>query len=244
MKKLMSLSVCAAMVATSLGVTTSNWTPTAESDFKSGTFDNVVATNLGDLKLSRAVRMLLQQNPRVSSVNSMVQAADGTIYAGTGPHGLLLKIVKDEVTELATIDGATHSFALALDKEGALLIGASGESGRVLKIAKPGEKPVELFKADGVQYVWSIAQTEDDRLYVGTEPIVLVYRVNRRTNERFAVYDAPEAEISALVMDRAGNVYAGTAEARDEPQPPPRPPAAPVAGRPESQPAGVPIPSK
>src|SRR5687768_77931 len=284
MKKLMSLSVCAAMVATSLGVTTSNWTHTAESDFKSGTFDNVVATNLGDLKLSRAVRMLLQQNPKVSSVNAMVQAPDGTIYAGTGPHGQLLKIAGDQVTEVATIEGATHLFSLALDKDGGLLIGTGGESGRVLKIAKPGEKPVELFKADGVQYVWSIAQTEDakiyaatgpngqlfevtgpgqsrvmldadennllslisdgkDLLYAGTDPNGLVYRINRKTNESFIVYDAPEAEVSALVIDKAGNVYAGTAEAREEPQPP-KPPTQPTAGRPESQPAGVPIPSQ
>src|SRR5688572_6666391 len=170
MKKLMSLSVCAAMVATSLGVTTSNWTPTAESDFKSGTFDNVVATNLGDLKLSRHVRTLLQQNPKVSSVNSLVQAPDGTIYAGTGPHGQLLKISGDTVTELATIEGGTHQylFALATDKDGGLLIGTGGESGRVLRMAKPGEKPTELFKADGVQYVWGVAQTDDGKIYAAT----------------------------------------------------------------------------
>jgi hypothetical protein len=271
-------------VVTALAVGTSNWTHTSETEFKAGTFDNVVATNLGDLKLSRAVRMLLQQNPRVSSVNSMVQAPDGAIYAGTGPHAMMLKISGDEVTELPAVDDATHVFALANDKDGGLLIGTGGEHGRVLRMAKPGEKPTEIFKADGVQYVWSIAQTDDgkiyaatgptgklfeiegagknrvvldadennllslisdgkDLLYVGTDPNGLVYRVNRKTNESFIVYDAPEAEISALVMDKAGNVYAGTAEAREEPQMP-KPPAAPTAGRPESQPSGSPIPSK
>src|SRR5690242_3182082 len=131
-KKIWLLGVCAAaavaalpFVPRALGVGTSNWTQTSETDFKAGSFDNVVATNLGDLKLSRAVRMLLQQNPRISSVNAMVQAPDGAIYAGTGPHGQLLKIVGDEVTELVTIDGATHLFALAMDKDGGLLIGAS-----------------------------------------------------------------------------------------------------------------------
>ena len=50
-----------------------------------------------------------------------------------------------------------------------------------------------------------------------------IHRKYCELSESFVVYDAPEAEISALVMDDAGNVYAGTAEARDEPQPPPPP---------------------
>jgi hypothetical protein len=293
-KKIWLLATCAAaavaavpFVPTTFGVGTSNWTQTSETDFKAGTFDNVVATNLGDLKLSRAVRMLLAQNPRVSSVNAMVQAPDGTIYAGTGPHGQLLKIAGDEVTELATIEGATHLFALAMDKDGGLLIGASGENGRVLKLEHPDkkdEKPKELFKAEGVQYIWALTQTSDgkiyaatgptgklyeitdaehsrvvldcdennllslasdgkDLLYIGTDPNGLVYRVNRKSGDSFVIYDAPEAEISAIVLDKAGNVYAGTSEAREEPVPP-KPPGVPTAGRPESQPSGLPIPSK
>jgi hypothetical protein len=288
MKKLFLLSLCAAAAVPVIpvsGVGTSNWSHTNETDFKGGKFDDVVATNLGDLKLSRNVRTLLQQNPKVSSVNSMVQAADGTIYAGTGPHGQILKIAGDTVSELATIDGATHIFALANDKDGGLLVGTGGATGQVLKIAKPGEKPTEIFKADGVQYIWAIHQTDDgkmyaatgpngqlfeitapgqsrvvldadennllsligdgkDLLYVGTDPNGLVYRVNRKTNESFVVYDAPEAEISALVIDKSGNVYAGTAEARDEPQAPRPPTPTTATGRPESQPTGVPIPSQ
>src|SRR5687768_17373397 len=71
-------------------VGTSRWTHTSETDFKPGTLHNVVATNLGDLKLSRAVKTILEQDPRISSVYAIVQAKDGTIYAATGPQGVLL----------------------------------------------------------------------------------------------------------------------------------------------------------
>ena len=47
-----------------LGVQTSHWTQTNEADFKNGTLQNVVATNLGDLKLSRAVKTLLDKVPQ------------------------------------------------------------------------------------------------------------------------------------------------------------------------------------
>ena len=82
-------AVAAAVVVggTALAVGTSNWSHTTEADFKNGTFDNVVATNLGDLKLSRAVKTLLEQDPQVSAVYAMAEATDGTVYAGTGPQG-------------------------------------------------------------------------------------------------------------------------------------------------------------
>src|SRR4051794_30594797 len=56
-KLTLALTATALLATAVLGVGTSNWTHTSETDFKGGTFDNVVATNLGDLKLSRAVRM-------------------------------------------------------------------------------------------------------------------------------------------------------------------------------------------
>src|SRR5947199_2978547 len=85
-------------------VATSHWTHTNESDFKNGTLENVVATNLGDLKLSRAVKTILEQDPKVSAVYSMAAAKDGTIYAGTGPQGVVLQIKGDKVSELVKLD--------------------------------------------------------------------------------------------------------------------------------------------
>ena len=39
-----------------LAVQTSHWNHTSEADFKKGGMHNVVATNLGEVKLSRAVK--------------------------------------------------------------------------------------------------------------------------------------------------------------------------------------------
>src|SRR5512133_2956337 len=81
-------------------VRTSHWKQTSEADFKAGTFHNVVATNFGEVKLSRAVRTLLEQDARVSAVYSLAEAPDGTLYAGTGPQGVLLSF-KDGQTQTA-----------------------------------------------------------------------------------------------------------------------------------------------
>src|SRR4051794_15547804 len=279
------LSVLMLVPQRALAVGTSNWTQTNENDWKDGTFDNVVATNLGDLKLSRAVKTLLEQDPRVSSVNALAQAPDGTIYAGTGPRGVLLRVKGDAVEEVAKIDDA-QIFSILVDAHGEILLGTGGERGRVLRIRKAGDAPQEVFKEDGIQYVWAIRQTPDgniyaatgpggqlfeikpdgshrvlldtdennilslisdggDLLYVGTDPNGLVYRVNRKTGESFILYDAAEAEVTALALDAKGNLYAGTAEARDDLPGMPAlagAAAAEVSGRPEGT-TGVPLPS-
>src|SRR5437016_4307892 len=106
MRRLICFCCCAivgALPMTSLGVGTSHWVHTNEADFKAGKFQNVVATNLGDLKLSRAVKMLLEQDPRVSSVYALVEGPDGTIYAGTGPQGALLTIKDEKVSTALTL---------------------------------------------------------------------------------------------------------------------------------------------
>src|SRR5438270_6128099 len=97
-------SVIALLPVSLLAVTTSHWVHTNEADFKNGTMQNVVATNLGDLKLSRAVKTILEQDPKVSSVYAMVEAPDGTIYAATGPQGVLLKLKDDKITTACKLD--------------------------------------------------------------------------------------------------------------------------------------------
>src|SRR6476646_3365745 len=104
--------LAAALAVPALAVGTSNWSQTNEADWKDGTFDNVVATNLGDLKLSRAVKTLLEQDPKVSSVNALAQRSDGVIFAGTGPRGLLLQVKGDAVTPAAKVDDP-HIFSVA-----------------------------------------------------------------------------------------------------------------------------------
>lgn len=287
------LVVCAVLGLTSpaWAVNTSHWVHTSEADFKKGTFKNVVATNLGDVKLSRAIKTILEQDPKVSAVYCLAEGADGTVYAGTGPHGVLLRVKGDQVMTVYEAEGVVNILSLLVDSQGRVLIGTGGETGKVLRIDKPGEKdpkPKEIFSEKEVQYVWSMVETSDgtlyaatgpngqvfeikangdksaildsdennvlslisdgkDLLYAGTDPNGLVYRINRKTREVFVVFDAPESEVSALALDRNGNLYAGTAEASDKQPGVPGVPGGEGSkekgGRPEGT-GGVPIPAQ
>jgi hypothetical protein len=280
------------MASPVLAVNASHWVHTSEADFKKGTLRNVVATNLGDLKLSRAIKKILEQDAKVSAVYCLAEGPDGSVYAGTGPNGVLLRVKDDKVTPIYEPEGMMNIFSILVDSKGRLLLGTGGEKGQIFRINNPGEKEPkveEIFSASEVQYIWSIQQTPDGNLYVatgpngqvfevkpdgsksvlldcdennilslisdgkdvlyaGTDPNGLVYRVNRKTKEAFVLFDAPESEVSALALDAAGNLYAGTAEASEKPGPVPGTPGAEEganekSGRPEGT-GGVPIPSQ
>src|SRR6185436_14086837 len=72
----------------------------------------------------------------------------------------------------------------------------------------------EIFDSDENNLLSMISDGKD-LLYIGTDPNGLVYRINRKTHDVFVLYDAAESEISALALDKDGNLYAGTAQASD-----------------------------
>jgi WD40 repeat protein len=197
------------VVQISLAVGTSHWTHTNEADFKNGTFDNVVATNLGDLKLSRGVKKILEQDPRVSSVYALAQTRDGALYAGTGPEGVLLRIKDDKVSDAAKLEDGTSIFSLALDKDGHVLIGTGGEKGQVLRLTKDGEKPQEVFTAEGVQYVWAMYVTPDGNIYAATGPNGQLFVITP-DGKHEVVLDSHENNLLSLIGDGRDTLYVGT----------------------------------
>src|SRR5207237_2647844 len=117
---------------------------------------------------------------------------------------------------------------------------ATGPTGKLFEIHPDGSH--RLLLDTGESNLLSLASGGNDNLYVGTDPHGLVYRVNRKTGQSFVLYNANESEIAALALDSRGNLYAATAEAREEGIPA-RMPAEVEArsGRLESKPAGAPL---
>jgi WD40 repeat protein len=190
-------------------VTVSHWVHTNEADFKPGTFHDVVVTNLGDLKLSRAVKTLLDQDPKISTVYSLVEASDGTIYAGTGPQGVLLQIKEDKVSTATHLEDGTSIFSLLIDQEGGVLLGTGGEKGKIYRIDKPGEKPHAIFESDGVQYIWAMALTPDGNLYAATGPNGKLFEIKPDGTHK-TILETDENNLLSMISDGKDTLYVGT----------------------------------
>jgi hypothetical protein len=190
-------------------VKTAHWTHTTETDFKQGTLEHVVATNLGDLKLSRQVKTLLGLDPRVSAVYSLAQMPDGTVFAGTGPEGVLLSIRDDRVSPIAQLSQHTNLVCLLVDSQGRLLIGTAGERGEILRLDKPDAKPVSIFTHDNVQYVWAMTQGSDGTIYAATGPNGLLVAVNPDGSHK-VLLDSEENNLICLSSDGRDSIFVGT----------------------------------
>jgi hypothetical protein len=205
-------TLLAAFLVCSIGasaVGTSHWTHTNEADFKAGTFHNVVATNLGDLKLSRAVKTLLGQDAHISSVYALVEAADGTIYAGTGPSGIVLSVKNQKVETVATLGENMIVSSLLIDQKGRLLIGTSGEKGQIFRINAAGEKPKEIFSTDGCQYIWSLVQTADGMIYAATGPQGQLFQLKPDDTHEL-VFESDENNLLTVIDGGKDLLYVGT----------------------------------
>jgi hypothetical protein len=199
----------AVLSASAWAVTTAHWTADDQSDFKAGTLHNVVASNLGDLKLSRAVSKIMDQNAHVSSVYALVAGADGTIYAGTGPDGVLLAVKGDAVSTAATLDPGVNIYSLLVEPGGALLIGTGGEKGRVLRMDRPGDKPHEIFSADGVQYVYAMVRGSDGEIYAATGPNGQLFRI-KADGSHDVLYKSSEDNLLTMIGDGKDQLFIGT----------------------------------
>ena len=197
------------VVTPALAVKTSHWLHTTESDFKEGTSNGVVASNLGDLKLSRQVKTLLAEDARVSAVFSMAQMPDGTVYAGTGPEGILLAVKDDKVTTAAELGTHINLVSLLVDSKGRLLVGTAGEKGEILRIDKAGDKPQSIFSSAGVQYIWAMTETPDGNLYAATGPNGQLFEIHPDGTSK-VLFDSDENNLLSLLSDGKDLLYFGT----------------------------------
>src|SRR6267154_895711 len=147
MRWLMScLILFMAAAPAALAVNTSHWVHTSEADFKKGTFKNVVATNLGDVKLSRAIKMILEQDAKISAVYCLAEGPDGAVYAGTGPHGVVLRVKDDKVAPIYEPQGKNNILSMISDGKDTLYAGTD-PNGLVYRINRKTKEVFVLFDA-------------------------------------------------------------------------------------------------
>ncbi len=212
MKKLLLPLALLAAAVPAAAVTTSHWTQANEADFKAGKVHDVVATSLGHLKLSRAVKTLLGEQAKVGAVYALAEAADGTVYAGTGPQGVLLRCKGDRVETVCELGDGVNISSLLVDADGGLLVGTGGAKGIVYRIEHPGEAKVQavpIFQADGVQYVWAMRATDDGNVYLATGPTGTLFEL-KPDGSHAVLLKTDENNLTCLAGDGKDLLYAGS----------------------------------
>jgi sugar lactone lactonase YvrE len=174
--------------------------------------------------------------PQELQVQALVVDSTGIIYAATNPDGKVYRIEhlpvpapspaeagKDagrkakstsEFSASVYFDPKTkYIWDLALDGANNLYI-ATGDHGEIFRVT-PREHSV-FFKSDEA-HIRVLAFDPRGNLIAGSDGSGLVYRISP-SGEGFVLFSAPKKEITALAIDRAGNIFAaGAGERRTAP---------------------------
>jgi len=167
----------------------------------------IVATGIEGkiFKVSVEGKVDLLYSAADSQVFCLTQAPDGTIFAGTGPRGTVIRIGADKTSVLAE-DLDNYVWSLAYDPQSKLLFAGTGPKGRIYQVNGDGKSSV--FYTTKQEHILKLAAGSKGTLYAGTDKGGMVYRIEPK-GKGFVIFHAPQSEIrSLLVTDDA--VYAGT----------------------------------
>ncbi|MEX1017292.1 MAG: hypothetical protein WDZ31_11165 [Phycisphaeraceae bacterium] len=210
-----TLSLTAALTLTAFATAASavqpqRWTHTSEADFAPGTVQDAVVTNLGDVKLATSSD-LVGEMPEQASIIYDLQRIGDTLYVAAGPEAKLMR--RDANGELVEVIALPNEQVFTLDQiNGQLLVAISGSPSRLAVLED--DELVTLAELEDVRYIWdTVARGLEIYLATGTDGRVL--KVARDPNgavaeEATVLLETAQSNVLTLVMDRNGQLYAGT----------------------------------
>lgn len=180
------------------------WTVGTTNEFLQGTSDGVYISLTGQITPGPALANRLTSTP--AQVWSVLQAPDGTLWAGTGGDGRVVRLAPGATQEETVFDAPeANIFALAID--GSRLYAASSPDGKVYVIEN--DEPARVLFDPGETYIWALAVDGEGRLWVGAGSPAVLYRV--APDGTSEVVHRPQAShVVELAVDGEGRVLAGT----------------------------------
>ncbi|MEM9882561.1 MAG: hypothetical protein AAF800_06570 [Planctomycetota bacterium] len=211
--------ICSALLAClalpGAAIQPQRWVHSTEADFEPGTFDGVVVTNLGDLKLASAAEPTAELPDGVSVIYDTAVVGD-TLVVAAGPEGKLLAIDDGEAVELMVFEDRQVFSLLATPNTSVFTAAVSGAESSLLtlNLDTGGDQPeasiLKEVALPEVDYVWDLATRPGDTtllLATGGEGKVLGVGPNDTAE---TLLDTAQANVLCLAVGPDGVVYAGT----------------------------------
>ena len=206
MRKTLPLAVAGFVVlAATLGaVVPQKWELRTREDFLRGKFDGVSVSYDGTLALAPKEEKIAA--PQEEFYLSVLPAADGTVFLGTGHGGKVYRIGKDGKAELWFQAAEMDVTSLVQDRKG-VLYASTSPNGRVYKITDKGKG--EPFFDPAEKYVWDLLFMDSGELWAAVGENGGVYRISPLGEGRM-FFKAAENHILCLERTARGDVVAGS----------------------------------
>ena len=175
-----------------------------QSDFLKGDVENLSIDSRGQLTLGPVTDLVYETS--APFLWSMVAAADGTLFVGTGNEGKVFRVDPQGRGSLFFDSAELEAHALALAPAGGLYVGTSPD-GKIYKVDRSGTATT-IFSADD-KYVWALAVDARGNLYAGTGDKGVIRKI-ATDGTATTLYKTNTTHITALAFDARGNLIVGT----------------------------------
>ena len=142
-------------------------------------------------------------------IHAVAVGPDGAVYFATAPGGSVQRILPGGERGVFHQPEARYIWAIVPEPGGSLLV-ATGMPGSVIRVQPSGS--AETIFTTSEENVTALHRAPDGTIYVGTEPSGIVFRIDSASGS-MALYDSPLAEIRALALNAAGEVFAAAVAA-------------------------------
>jgi hypothetical protein len=180
------------------------WTVATQADFLKGDVENLSIDSDGRVFLGPATTQVAET--AAPFIWTLLSGADGTLWAGTGNEGQVLKIARDGKTSTFFDAAEMEVHALAPAPGGGLYV-ATSPDGKIYQVAADGTSKT-FFDPDD-KYIWALAVAQDGALFAATGEKGNIYRITP-DGKGSLFYKTTTTNVVSLAIDRNGNLIAGT----------------------------------
>jgi WD40 repeat protein len=175
-----------------------------QTDFLKGDVENLSIDNHGQLTLGPVTELVYETS--APFLWSMVAAADGTLFVGTGNEGKVFRIDAQGKGSVFFDSAELEVHALALAPNGGLYVGTSPE-GKIYKVDRNGSATTFFNGED--KYIWALAVDAKGNVFAGTGDKGVIHKITP-DGKGSVFYKTNTTHITALAFDKSGNLLAGT----------------------------------
>src|SRR5215207_4719465 len=206
MRKRIGVAVMAAWAASTLllASTPTFWTVSTQADFLKGDVENLSIDSDGRVFLGPATAQVAETS--APFLWTLLAGPDGTLWAGSGNEGQVLRIGRDGRTTTFFDAPEMEVHALAPAPNGGLYV-ATSPDGKIYQVAADGTSKT-FFDPDD-KYIWALAAGPEGSLFAATGEKGNIYRITA-DGKGALFYKTNTTNVVTLATDRAGNLLAGT----------------------------------
>ena len=180
------------------------WTVSTQADFLKGDVEDLSIDSDGRVFPGPSASLVAET--AAPFLWTVVSGTDGTLWAGSGNEGKVLKVAKDG--KLSTFFDAPELevHALAAAPGGGLYVGTSPD-GKIYQVAADGTSKT-FFDPEG-KYIWALVVDKSGNVFAATGDKGLIYKITPDgKGERF--YKTNAGNVVSLAFTKNGELIAGT----------------------------------